>query len=156
MRTTCDVEGCDRETVGLGWCIGHNLSRRAARRHSSKYASDGTYRGGMFGLADKQLVGNRDTGCWEWPGVQSKEGYVRVSWSGVTCSVHRLVYDAIYGPIPEGMFVCHRCDNRSCVNPDHLWLGTHDDNMADMVAKGRSARGVHHGRYKHGRYRRLL
>jgi hypothetical protein len=79
------------------------------------------------------------TECWEWKGVIVKDGYGRVRCShGARVLTHRLSYTIHKGQVPSGMFVCHSCDNPCCVNPSHLWAGTHTDNMRDKITKGRA------------------
>jgi hypothetical protein len=82
-----------------------------------------------------------DTGdnnsCWNWLGSKTKEGYGNFSGT----KAHRVSYKWKYGAIPNGLDILHKCDNPSCVNPSHLVTGTHQDNMRDMVNKGRSKRG---------------
>ena len=75
-------------------------------------------------------------GCWEWSGAKVQQGYGLIKRKdGAQLRAHRVAYELAYGEIPAGMFVCHRCDNPRCIRPSHLFLGNHDENMADMVIK---------------------
>jgi hypothetical protein len=79
--------------------------------------------------------------CWEWKGKCSAGGYGRIRIGGggsPESAASRVAWIITNGDIPEGLFVCHRCDNPPCCNPAHLFLGTAQDNVADMVAKGRN------------------
>jgi hypothetical protein len=85
------------------------------------------------------------TGCWNWIGGKDKNGYgiisVYLNPGRVCVRAHRFSYELYKGSISLGMFICHSCDNPSCVNPDHLWLGTHLENEQDKDKKDRRPRG---------------
>lgn len=94
--------------------------------------------------ARKRIAGNIDiteSGCWEWNGRPRENGYCRSTYKRVNWYIHRLSYVAFLGFIPDGYDVCHKCDNRKCCNPAHLFIGTRLDNMRDAVKKGRQAKG---------------
>lgn len=90
--------------------------------------------------------------CYGWSGARSDFGYGHFRFGNQHYSAHRLAYQAAHGAIPEGRYVCHRCDNPSCTNPRHLFVGTARDNNLDMRRKGRhrhrSFRGPEHWAYK--------
>ncbi len=84
-----------------------------------------------------------DSECWEWSAGLLSKRYGGFYINGKTCRSHRIAWELHFGDIPDNLCVCHECDNPKCVNPNHLFLGTHTDNMQDMIRKGRGAKGVY-------------
>lgn len=89
---------------------------------------------------------NKTEGCWLWTGAKKTSGYGNFFVNERYVLAHRASWEMVNGPIQDGLYVCHKCDTPSCVNPDHLFLGTPKDNQRDMYSKGR---GNRHAKLSH-------
>ena len=115
-----------------------------ARAQAAKYRSQNAHLGVLEAVTNVEAfwsrvdVGDEDA-CWNWKGPKTDRAYgVYAPLPGVLLRTHRVAYALHNGNIDDALMVCHRCDNPSCCNPKHLFLGTGSDNMRDMVAKGRN------------------
>ena len=88
----------------------------------------------------KHFIVNAETGCWDWTGSKHVEGYGQIRINGRLKLAHRVAYELWREPIPEKLIIRHKCRHK-CVNPDHLELGTHAENMADTIRDGTSCKG---------------
>lgn len=140
----CSVEGCAAPYYGSGFCKKH---------HQWHWKRGLLPKPEEVTIKDKLLSGykpNSRTGCWLWIGHRNNNGYGTLSLPGQRNKyAHRVSYEVHKGPIPEGMSVCHRCDTPACINPDHLFLGTHQENMQDAAAKGRAKQPAPRGGLAH-------
>jgi len=140
----CAFDGCERDAVSKGYCDKHYrrlLKRGDVNDHGSRKVDDGN---AVERFHRKYEID--ESGCWLWIGgtrLNSKGVPYPRHWTDDKKSIgaHRFSFELARGAIPKGMYVCHKCDTPLCVNPDHLFVGTHHDNMRDMVQKKRSFTG---------------
>jgi len=130
----CTIPGCHEPHEARGYCERHY---GIWRRHGDPTAKIHRYEFGKT-LAERiAAYTKRSSGCWEWVGARNAHGYCTLNVTSGSTLVHRRVWELEHGPVPAGIGVLHRCDNPGCVRLDHLFLGTHADNMADKQAKSR-------------------
>lgn len=90
----------------------------------------------LWKMSDRVIIA--DGGCWEWVGAKTSRNYGNMGFGVKNVLVHRLIYSLCVGDLDKRLFVCHKCDNPPCCNPDHLFVGSPKDNTADMFSKGRN------------------
>lgn len=138
---TCSMDGCDLVLYARGLCRRHYLRQRKSGVLELK-----TYATVFDSFVSK--IRHSSGGCWEWTASKTAKGYGQISVNRNTVLAHRYSYETFIGAIPTGMLVCHHCDNPSCVNPCHFFVGTKSDNYQDAKRKGRiaSRRGTNNGK----------
>lgn len=129
----CTVDGCDNKYKCSGFCSKHfqRINKHGSLKKEFHDLS-------IIDRFTQKTKLNEETGCVEWIGCKIPKGYGQFVSEGISYRAHRFSYQYYIGEIPNNLFVLHKCDNPSCVNPSHLFLGTNDDNMQDMVNKKRS------------------
>ncbi len=143
MKILCLADGCEKDAISLGLCDKHY--RRMRKHGNANIETRPMVYGDETERFHQKYIPEPNSGCWLWTGGTRPNArgilYSRHSRNdGSSISGHRFSWLIHKGLLPVAMLVCHTCDNTLCVNPDHLFLGTHLDNMTDMKNKNRSCK----------------
>jgi len=128
----CSVDGCIKKSIRRKMCNPHY---RRFMKHGDFLSYQERYEETKIKRFMAKVI--ESDGCWEWMGPVNKDGYGKYCVHSRKVFAHRFVWESEYGTIPDGLEVCHSCDNPKCVRLDHLFLGTQKENVADMDRKGR-------------------
>lgn len=135
---TCEIAGCDAAHLARGWCTKHYQRWRKTGTTESRKIDPVQKFWGSITLPESPDE------CWLWDGPMHESGYGNFFYplpDGRRRLAHRLMWEWTNGPIPKGLFVCHRCDVKTCVNPEHLYLATSAQNTRDAARSGLMPRG---------------
>jgi hypothetical protein len=131
---TCIVGDCDKRAIGFGYCSKHYTR---VRRYGDPF-----FPGLKGGRRSKKIDFKEKNGCFIITSHElNKDGYSEIMIRGRTLKIHRHIYEQCFGEIPRGLVIRHKCDNPSCINPEHLETGTLQENIADMISRNRQAKG---------------
>lgn len=129
---------CDRPHVAKGLCSTHYEQVRARRRYKT---INPIWHLSMPERLEYYSIPISECGCIIWIGGVDKDGYGKIYFENRNDRAHRVAYKLAFGDIPEGLLVCHKCDTPSCINPNHLFIGTSQDNINDRTVKNRGIKG---------------
>lgn len=133
----CSIDGCKRKYRSKGYC----------EIHYARYIKHGNCFDKSLGKRGEESIAERierfsipipESGCIIWIGSINPRGYGTINIKDKTLRIHRYIYEMTNGPIPKGLFVCHKCDVPSCINPHHLYAGTAKQNAHDRDSRGRA------------------
>lgn len=139
MTRLCTIEGCSNKHLARGYCNKHLI--RFKKYGDPLITVKRNFKGLSIEERFMKFIDKSENGCWIWNGHLSEKGYGKFNIKSKQRIAHRVSYELFNGELKEGFFVCHQCDNPSCVNPEHLFLGTPENNVQDMLNKNRQAKG---------------